>query len=579
MRLHRIILPLLVATLASSCTGCRERDTKPPPPAAVPSVQVITDPAEIAAARKAWSDSREQLLASLLADPAGFFQEDEWVELLRSQRDRSVASLSRTRDDAKQPAKQRVGAILALAAIGTAPDPAQLASIATDDQSVWHLLSHLGELYKPRDNLPAPLRPVVVRAIGSSNEPAARQAAHLARVYRISEAADVVLERVRTDPKADSTLFRSAAALTPTAEVLDAILKRAGPAGRPSSGEMMEAVADFAKASTDAALRRRAADACLQYLKQKPDGPSVDGGTFDSLDTLAKAAPADQAKAALADVVRTARHKYVREYALERLNKLDTEAATKVSGETKVSLPEEAAASRAASVTRQKAADVCVRHKVLTRAEADAALAALAARDQASARADGYGDEAGAGDEPVDEVPALLHAARRFAAFDVETGMLPNRHDRLILELAEASAGQFKPEAAVERYVADKPPREAAKGVIVEDGEEESGTYTVQFIHAGRLYRFNPRNLGDWYDLSAVLVAVNRAVADAGASAQFVPLASDGQIAELVFSDPAALRAAAPELGLKPGTDADDARRQGKAYEESAIKRLTDPEQ
>jgi hypothetical protein len=571
MRLRRTILPLLLAA-AFSCNGCRDRKTKAPPPAAVPSVQVITDPAEIAAARKAWADSREQTLASLLANPAGFSPyDDESKELLRSQRDRSLASLTRTRDDRSQPADRRIGASMALAALGTAADPARLAGIATDDESTRHLLWNLSQFYKTKAGLPTPLRQVVVRALTSKNEQAATQAAFLTTRYGLAEAGDVVLERVRSDPSAGPAFLRAAASLRPTAEVLDAILKRAHPANHPAAGETIQAVADLAKATSDPALRRRAADACLQYLKQKPDGPSVDSGTFDALDTLAKAVPADPAKAALADVVRTAKHKYVREYALDRLQKLDAGAATQLSAETKVKLPEPAAASPARSLTAQQAADVCVRHKLLTRAEADAALAALAAKKKPPAKPDGADDE----DPADDDVPAFLYAAKRFAAFDVETGLLPNRHDRLILEeLADAGAGQFKPEAALENYVEDKPRTRARGNIIVESEEDVTGTYTVQFIHAGRLYRFNPRDLGDWYDVSAVLLAANRALADAGSPARFVPLETGDQTAALVCCDPAALRAAAPELDLKLSTDADDARKQGKAYEDAVVKKL-----
>jgi hypothetical protein len=53
-----------------------------------------------------------------------------------------------------------------------------------------------------------------------------------------------------------------------------------------------------------------------------------------------------------------------------------------------------------------------------------------------------------------------------------------------------------------------------------------------------------------------------------------VPLESNGQFAELIFADPAAVRAAAAELGLKLSTDADEGRKQGKAYEKSVMKRL-----
>lgn len=79
--------------------------------------------------------------------------------------------------------------------------------------------------------------------------------------------------------------------------------------------------------------------------------------------------------------------------------------------------------------------------------------------------------------------------------FDTETGQIPAEHDELIEEFARSSNGHFHPECPLELYEED------------DDGEVQ-GDYTVQFIHADRLYRFRARNLGDWYDVCSVLGAV-----------------------------------------------------------------------
>jgi hypothetical protein len=131
----------------------------------------------------------------------------------------------------------------------------------------------------------------------------------------------------------------------------------------------------------------------------------------------------------------------------------------------------------------------------------------------------------------------------------------------LILDLAKASAGRFKPEAALETYTPDST-------------DADTGKYAVEFIHGGKLYRFAPRDLVDWYDMDAVLAAVNRALADGGGAERFVPLASEGQIAELIFAAPDKLQAEAPELGLKISADPDEARRAGKAYEDRVLQEL-----
>ena len=48
---------------------------------------------------------------------------------------------------------------------------------------------------------------------------------------------------------------------------------------------------------------------------------------------------------------------------------------------------------------------------------------------------------------------AFLVVAGRALVFDTETGLVPNRHDLLVLEFARASADRFRPEAVLENYV------------------------------------------------------------------------------------------------------------------------------
>jgi hypothetical protein len=551
----RVVSVLVVLSLAT--TSCRDRKAKPtavPPPA---PVVVVTDPAEIQAARAKWAAEREQMLANLLRDPTNFQAwDDESVEVLRSQRQRSVEGLTHIRDDDAEPAVKRVSATVALKQLDVAPDPEKLARLAADPAAAQRLLSDLHDLYRRGEELPPPLRRVVTRAVGSDDEQVAQEAAHAAATYRVTEAADAVMKRATSDPEAGAALLRAAAALRPDGQTLDLLLTRLARQPAHEAYFTVGAVAELAKAAGDPAVRRRAADACAKYVKSRPDEPGIDGATLSALETVATAVAPDEAKPMLADLARTAPHRLVRHYALAELQKLDSAQARQLSSELKIS---PAAAERAKGddgLTPQQAAAVCVRHKVLTQAEADAALAALAARRTAS---DADDDD----ETPEDGVFALLHGARRFLEFDTETGMSPNRHDQLILEFAGAGAGQFKPEAVLETYTPDR-------------ADADTGKYAVQFICGGRLYRFEPRDLGDWYDVEAVLAAVNRALKDDGSTAQFVPLSPNGQFAEVVFADPAALKAAAPELRLEISTDPDDARKQGRAYEQGVIGTMKD---
>ena len=564
MRSRRTFAALAFGLLLAC--GCKDRGAKAPATPPVAPVEVVTDPAQIEAAKKAWADSREQKLAELLADPSTFqAYDDESVELVRSQRERSVASLTRTRDDASRTAAQRIHAALALQSLGVPPDPAQLAGVADADESTLRLLWDLPHLYKRPAALPAPLRRVVVRAVGSPDARVSGRAAQMAEHYRITEAADAVADRVRTDPGADANVLRAAASLRPTADVLDAVVARLRGSDPFADYLLVSALCEVAGRVDDPALRRRAAEAAADYLRRKPDGPSIDGGTTAGLETIGRAVPPEVAGPMLADVVRHAPHRYVRQYALAELNKLDAAAAAKLAAETKVKLPEtDADDAREDGPAPEQAAAVCLRHKVLTPAEAEAALATLAARAKARAdearAADAENVEGeDSGDDSGGGVEGLLYFAKRFAAFDVETDVVPNRHDELVLDLSEASAGKFKPEAVLETYT---------------EGGPDAGTYVLQFVHGGRLYRTAPRDLGDWYDVEAVLLAVNRAAADAGLAERFVPLAANGQVASVVFADPAALGRAAPELGLALGTDPDEARRLGKEYEGHVVEQL-----
>ena len=169
---------------------------------------------------------------------------------------------------------------------------------------------------------------------------------------------------------------------------------------------------------------------------------------------------------------------------LTELSKLNPDLAKRVAKQTGAELKDEqssaAAAAQATSppaITADKAAEICVRHGIMDRAEAD--------RIRVKMR-DGANQPSEQDDWPTgDAALGFLSAADRVHAFDVETGMLPNRHDLLIVDIAQKSAGRFHPEAVLETYKADAP-------------DAETGQYQVQFIHGDRLYRFQPNDLGDW---------------------------------------------------------------------------------
>jgi hypothetical protein len=143
---------------------------------------------------------------------------------------------------------------------------------------------------------------------------------------------------------------------------------------------------------------------------------------------------------------------------------------------------------------------------------------------------------------------AALDAAGVLTAFDAETDQTPD-HDWLIGVFAEGTRGRFTPEC----------PRQ-------ESGDED-GPFTVQFIDAGRLFRFEAENFGGWYDVEAVQRALNVALETAGRRERFIALQGDGQIAEFVFADPEVFVPLAGRYGVPLSDDPGHAMRRGQEYE------------
>src|SRR5687768_5680190 len=95
------LLAIMVTVLAVGC----KRSTSGPKPV---KVEVISDGAQVEAARKAWAEDRERKLAGLLKEPGNVRSYDkEGIELLRGERGRSKTALERLRDDRSTPAKMR----------------------------------------------------------------------------------------------------------------------------------------------------------------------------------------------------------------------------------------------------------------------------------------------------------------------------------------------------------------------------------------------------------------------------------------------------------------------------------------
>lgn len=127
-----------------------------------------------------------------------------------------------------------------------------------------------------------------------------------------------------------------------------------------------------------------------------------------------------------------------------------------------------------------------------------------------------------------------LQAARRALQFDAETGMFPNEHDSLLRRL-----GALAPEAF--------------EGMVF--GEEVSdmdGPYVLHAWRDGQKWSTTAQNLGDWYDVDAVIGMLNALARSAGSDQRWIAVATDDQTETVVAGPQQGLQTAVDEGLLEP---------------------------
>ncbi len=120
---------------------------------------------------------------------------------------------------------------------------------------------------------------------------------------------------------------------------------------------------------------------------------------------------------------------------------------------------------------------------------------------------------------------SLLSSFNRFTCFDCETS-IPVNYVSLIEDLMKLGGDVFQVEA------------------VSQNNDQ------VQFVYRDRVYCFTVRDLGDWYDVEAVIPGLNRALADTGRQERFLLLYSGGQFCSLTFASELAFQEVACELHL-----------------------------
>ena len=507
------------------------------------SIEVISDPAEVSAAREAYRRRVEHDFLQSLERPSTVDLSERGREQLRAHRDRAVARLTALRDDAKQDPRRRLFAMIVLKALDVQPIASLVAQLAAaDEETLIELLIHAKELYPLDQPLPPEVRRTFVEAVERGGRPI-EWARGVAKNYRLTETIDIMLSRLKPGQQTHYL-----AALRPTVETFE-LFRRwlseaiAKPPLDPHKHYEVEEQPSFqagmcvigmillAEATPDPALRERATREAIAFLLAPPEHfPAQD--FQHGLSIASRIKPRELGQRIQIEVARAARDPILRECALTGVFEFDQTLARQIAAETNTPL-KMGKVSENEGPGEDHILAVLVRHGVITADEADRAKTA----PDKPLDMGGEPSEAEFVGYHVGPVGVVLSKLRRYLFLDANGDDIPNRNDLFLMKLVPPSLGRFKPEAVLETY--SEP--------IDENG---TGRYEVQFVHGERLYRFYPWDHYTEMDLDAHVAAANRAIADAGAAERFIRIAPDAVFGHYAFAVPKAFHAAAKELNL-----------------------------
>lgn len=152
----------------------------------------------------------------------------------------------------------------------------------------------------------------------------------------------------------------------------------------------------------------------------------------------------------------------------------------------------------------------------------------------------------------------VLTEARVAVGFDAETDMFPNEHDTLLRSLSMLVGTSLEDVVFEERAPGAQDPR---------------APYELTAYSHGKRFRRRAENLGDWYDLAAVLDLLNAVAAERQLPERFHMLATLDQNAMVVAAPPSAIAKAVKARLIEIG-DPGQAEANGKEFEDSVRKGL-----
>jgi hypothetical protein len=148
----------------------------------------------------------------------------------------------------------------------------------------------------------------------------------------------------------------------------------------------------------------------------------------------------------------------------------------------------------------------------------------------------------------------ILEHARLLTIFDVESPQSPPIYSSLLSAMAENCRGRFNPSDVSQLWYSE--------------GEDETGSSgVVQFVFGGELVEFGVHDYGDYYDMRAVLKAVDAVLERANVLERFVPLGAGDQLMILAFCRPEQAETMAKITGLKLMQDPNGSMHAGRGFE------------
>jgi hypothetical protein len=129
-------------------------------------------------------------------------------------------------------------------------------------------------------------------------------------------------------------------------------------------------------------------------------------------------------------------------------------------------------------------------------------------------------------------VHRLLGESGRLLWFDAEASMVPPDYVTLLRRFRECGLPTFDASA------------------FWQHTSDQTGESTVQFLLAEQVHTFLARDIGDWYDVEAVMQGINGALEELGVTHRFIQLHTFDQTILLTFGPETSLRRAARALHL-----------------------------